>query len=355
MKLRYLAAAFMIISSLMAYGEVEWLSKDYDFGIFKESDGKVTGKVSFVNRGPEATFISRVRPSCGCTGASYTDSMVQPGDTATITFTYNPQGRPGHFDKNVKVYLGEGNDLTVIRIRGTVIGSSATLQSYYPVECGPLRLDNSVVPVGEIKKGRSRHLFMNVYNQGDKSLKPEFKTGSPALVAEINPAEIAPGETATITFFLKTDAEMPGGPFEIPVNIYPEGEKGPKSKVTVNGVIIPDTSTIPIEKLENAPQAFLFPEFVDLGEIKGKSEEKFEFSVLNEGKEPLLVENVYPKSGGIVIKRSPSKVKGGGKGIVKGTVRMSELPDGPFRLKVEVLTTDPLHPVRTCDIVGEKK
>ncbi len=352
---RFIILLSLLSAFLAVHGEVKWLATDYDFGIFKEEDGKVTGKVSFVNLGPEATFISRVRPSCGCTGASYTQAMVNPGDTASVSFTYNPQGRPGPFDKTVKVYLGRENDLTVIRIHGTVIGSASTLNTYYPVECGPLRLDSSVLPVGDLKQGRSRHLFMNVYNQGDSPLRPVWKSSSNALTAELNPPEINPGETATFTFLIKADGELPGGPFELPLQILPEGEGGDGATVTVNGIIVPDASSMPLEKIENAPQAFLLPEFIDLGEVKAGKDPEFEFYVLNEGKEKLDVDRVYPRSGGLVIKRTPSGIKGGGKGVVKGSVRLSELPDGPFRLKVEVQTNDPFHPLRTCDVVGIKK
>ena len=355
MKIRLLTALCLTLAGATARGEVEWLAKVYDFGVFKEADGKVTGEVSFVNHGPEATFISRVRPSCGCTGVRYNDEMVQPGDTATISFTYNPQGRPGHFDKTVKVYLGKENDLTVVRIKGTVIGTESTLLNYYPEECGALRLDNDVLPVGDIKKGRSRHLFMNVYNQGDNVLSPEWTVGSSAVEVEMNPHEIKPGETATFTIVVKADGELSGGPFEIPVKIFPEGKGGKSIEVKVSGVVVPDASSMTLQQLETAPQAFLLPEFVDLGELNGKSEAPFEFTVANEGKDALSVEKVYSRSAALAITRSPSKIKGEEKGIVKGVVRLSELSEGPFRLKVEVQTNDPLHPLRTCDIVGIKK
>lgn len=352
--LRFFLPLLGLLTMTSVKAEVEWLAKDYNFGSFKEANGNVTGSVRLVNHGPEATFINRVRPSCGCTGASYPHTMIEPGDTATISFTYNPQGRPGPFDKTVKVYMGENNDLTIIRITGTVIGAPTTLKSNFPIECGPLRLENTIVPAGEIKRGQSRHLFLNVYNQGENTINPLWSSPSKALTVELTPGEIAPGEIGTFSFYLRTAEEPQDGPHDYAVPISANGKDSEEVTVTVTSVIVPDTRSIPIEKLENAPQAFLLPEFVDLGEEVGNKDVEFEFSVLNEGKSPLTVERVFCRQEGIDIIRVPKVVKEDDKGLIKGKLRSSKLPQGPFRLKVEVLTDDPLHPIRTCNIVGIK-
>lgn len=344
-----------MVFSLPGMAQVEWLSKEYNFGSFKEGNGKVTGSVRLVNHGPEATFINRVRPSCGCTGASYPTAMIEPGDTATISFTYNPEGRPGPFDKTVKVYMGPDNDLTVIRITGTVIGAASTLNTYFPIECGSLRLENTLIPVGEIKHGYSRHLFLNVYNQGEDTIVPTCKNISDALGVELTPRQLPPGEIGTLTFYLQTDKEPHYGPVDYPVVISPAENSSDTVTVTVSSVIVLDTRTIPVEQLENAPQAFLLPEFVDLGESVGDENVEFEFSVLNEGKKPLEVNRVFCREKNLVITRVPSIIKEGQKGLIKGKLLSSGLPAGPFRLKVEVVTDDPLHPVRTGSVVGIKK
>lgn len=352
---RLLGAFLLLLAALPARGEVEWLAKEYNFGVIREADGKVTGSVKLVNHGPDATYISRVRPSCGCTGASYTHNVIEPGDSATVSFTYNPQGRPGPFDKTVKVYMGPANELTVIRISGTVIASEATLDSQFPKVCGPMRFDKTEVGAGELKKGQGRHFFINVYNQGDKTIKPEWKSKDKALEVSLKPDKLAPGETATLTFYLKTDLAKEYGPFEYPVEIWPEGKGKEETTLTLSGVIVPDISKIPIEELENAPQAFLLPEFVEVGEEIADKNVEFEFEVLNDGKTPLKVERVYSRQKGVAFHEVPSEVKPGEKGRVKGIVEASQIAEGPFRLKVEVLTNDPVHPVRECGIVGIKK
>lgn len=347
-----LAVLCAVFAVMPCAAEIEWLAKEYNFGPFKEANGSVTGSVKFVNKGPEATFISRVRPSCGCTGASYTTSMIEPGDTATVTFTYNPLGRPGAFDKTVKVYVGEENELTTIRITGTVIGAAATLDTNYPVVAGPVRSENTLVPAGELKRGSSRHLFLNIYNQSDKPVTPLWESHNKALQVALVPTTVPPGDVATFSLYIRTMDEPKNGPFEYPVTIYPDGAESEPFTVRVTGAIVPDTRTLSPEQMKNAPQAFILPEFVDFGEVENVGEMAFEFSILNDGKTDLFVDRVYSREEGVRINRIPSKVKPGKAEPVKGKLLLSKIPQGPFRLKVEIVTDDPLHPVRTCNLVG---
>lgn len=78
-------------------------------------------------------MITGARPSCGCTGVAYPDDPIAPGDTVKFSFTYNPLGRPGRFEKSIRVYIGDF-DTATIRIRGNVLGTPESLSTLYPVE-----------------------------------------------------------------------------------------------------------------------------------------------------------------------------------------------------------------------------
>ena len=55
------------------------------------------------------------------------------------------------------------------------------------------------------------------------------------------------------------------------------------------------------------------------------------------------------------IDRRPKKVKAGRQSTVEGKLDIDGIPVGPFRIKVDVVTDDPLHPVRTANLVGDRK
>lgn len=340
-------------TSVAAWAKIEWLEKEYNFGTFKEADGPVTGSVRFVNKGPETTFISRVRPSCGCTAASYPHEMIEPGDTAEVTFTYNPVGRPGRFDKAVRVYIGADNELTSVRIKGTVIGDSSTLESVFPIQSGSIRLDYAKILAGEIKRGEARNLFVNVYNQGSDSIRPTWSDVAPSLKVDLTPTTIPPGEIATFSFYLDTTKEKNNGPLEYNVKI--SDGLGSEQAVEVKAIIVPDTRTMSVDEIDNGPRAYLLPEFIDFGDVENQGLIDFEFNILNDGNSKMKVDRVYSTNELVSITDCPKKIKKGKKGTVKGKLNVAGLQPGPFRIRVEVITNDALHPIRTANLVGLKK
>ena len=72
-----------------------------------------------------------MRASCGCTSPSYTKQPVAPGETGTVTVTFNPAGRPGRFTKTLMVDLAgdDGTERKTLTINGVVIGSESTLMT----------------------------------------------------------------------------------------------------------------------------------------------------------------------------------------------------------------------------------
>ena len=341
--------------SLTLNAKIEWLGKNYNYGAIKEADGPRKGSVSFVNVGEEPVFISNARPGCGCTDVDYPKDMIQPGDTATISFVFNPKGRPGAFEKNVRVYIGKDNELHTIKLSGTVIGSPTTLGFAYPHEAGPLRLETLKTMAGEMKKGSSRHLFVNAYNQGTDTITPSWKCDHKAVTVELTPRSIPPGDVATFGFYLVTSEEERMGPLEYGIEIISDGhDRGNGgADMTVNAVIVPDTRNMTAEDVENGPRAYLLPEFIDLGEIDKKTTQDFSFEILNDGKSVLNVKRVYCSNEGVEIMKRPAEIKPRKKGRVKGRIDFKEMPQGAFRILVEVMTNDALHPIRTANLVGE--
>lgn len=353
--MRAILASAALAAVLSGGAEIKWLSKDYHFGTFKEASGPVTGSVKFVNLGPDATFISRVRPSCGCTGASYPTHMIEPGDTAEISFTYNPIGRPGRFNKTVRVYVGEDNELTTCRISGTVIGDTATLAAVFPASAGPLLMENPTLVAGDMKRGTTRHIYLNVYNQGADTISPTWKTPGEMIEVDMAPRRLPPGEIGTLSFTVISGKEKRNGPVEYTVMLDPDGDGPTEPKaVKVNAIIMANTDNMTVEEIEAGPRAYLVPEFVDFGDVDGSKPLDFEFGILNDGKSVMNVERVYSTESAVAVTKHPEKVKPGKTATVKGKLDPAALQTGPFRINVQVMTNDPLHPVRTASLVGMK-
>lgn len=189
--------------SALAASSLRWIEQDYDFGLMQEVAGRKTGFARFVNEGPDSTWIDYVRPSCGCTDADFTKGVIAPGDTAIVSFTYNPVGRPGIFEKTVKVYVGPDKKRHVIKIRGTVLGSNETLSALYPVDCSPLRLSTRLIDLGKVNVGTGRHVFVTMVNASTDSITPAWQPQE-GMSIDVTPKTLGPGDIATMGIYLNS-------------------------------------------------------------------------------------------------------------------------------------------------------
>ncbi|RMD51522.1 DUF1573 domain-containing protein [Candidatus Parcubacteria bacterium] len=62
---------------------------EFDFGLVKQSGGIVQHKFPFTYNGDQPVNITLVT-SCGCTSAGIDKNTLYPGDSATITISFNP-------------------------------------------------------------------------------------------------------------------------------------------------------------------------------------------------------------------------------------------------------------------------
>lgn len=102
---------------------IQFAELTHDFGTVHEKNGPVSHTFKFTNTGNAPLVIISAKTSCGCTKPSFPKQPIQPGASSEITVTYNPDGRPGEFDKSVTVRTNvKGRDRKVaLRLLGTVI------------------------------------------------------------------------------------------------------------------------------------------------------------------------------------------------------------------------------------------
>ena len=321
---------------------IRWLEFDYDFGLMKEEAGPKTGVSRFVNEGEVPVTIVSVRPSCGCTSAVYTEDPVAPGDTATISYTYDPTRRPGKFEKSVKVRLDNGARYS-IGISGNVLGTPESLTQLYPVEAGKLRLNRGRVDFGDIQSGTTRSSFVSAYNLSPDSIAPSAKSASDALAVTRDSGRIGPGDIATFGVYFDAAKHGRLGPVEIPVEIYAE-EGDPQqgeATVTVTATVLPAPFHLTPERERKAPMMFVEPDPVDLGGIARGADPEFEITVTHRGKDRLEIGAVYDKAGRVEVLSLPKPLKGGKSGRIKCRLKSGLMPGGPFRIPLTILSNDP--------------
>jgi len=102
---------------------VTWKEDTHNFGDI-EKGKPVSHDFSFKNTTKQTILITNVKASCGCTATNYTKTPIKPGETATVTATYNA-ANPGSFSKNVTVTTNDSDVNKILTIKGKVFDASA--------------------------------------------------------------------------------------------------------------------------------------------------------------------------------------------------------------------------------------
>lgn len=348
MQVRFLSLFLItLVGCCCASASVRWLEEVHDFGAFSEDLGKQTAVYRFVNEGPEAVAIVSARANCGCTQPKYSPQPVAVGDTAAISVSYNPLGRPGRFQKYIRVQLSDNSEAVNLTIKGVVIANASSLGSSFPVEMGPLRLRRGAVAVGSMKKQTTRTSALEWYNSSRDTLRPKVQSSVPYITAGFAPDPLGPGEQGSLTVFLRGDQCPLYGLIDTELRIWPDSTRADSYTLPVTAVINEDFSYLSADQLREAPVAELSS---SLCQFQGTESAKT-LKLTNQGKSPLLIRRVYTADRGVAVECSASELQPGKSADI--TVRLTGADTRPFAAKISVITNDPVHAVQAIRAVAE--
>lgn len=94
----------------------------HDFGDVKEGEEAMVNFV-FTNSGKKSLIISDVVGSCSCTVSSWPKEPILPGEKATITASYDTEGKSGSFNKSLTITSNASEETKRIFIKGNVISN----------------------------------------------------------------------------------------------------------------------------------------------------------------------------------------------------------------------------------------
>lgn len=356
MKMKNVICAVMslyVTITAFAGADVTWLETSHDFGSFLEDDGLRSCRFRFVNSGDEPLVIVSARASCGCTTPQFSRAGIAPGDTSSVTVTYDPTGRPGRFSKRVTIESNAVSSPTSkLLIEGTVIGSEATVANRYPYDMGALKATSSTVMFGNVKKGRLKTLFLNAYNRSMEDVSPQIVSKPEYVDVAFSPEVVPPGERLSFICYLRSDKCPEYGLNTDSVTVTTDGENLFPVYFTVN--VEEDFSKLDKKAMENAPVAALSTEKVDFVRLErgGKTCHK-QVSLTNEGRDRLEVRRVYCTDSGVSVEIDSVSLKRGKAAQIKIKAEPSEIVGEILDARVIVITNDPENPVRTIRVVGE--
>lgn len=117
---------FMAVVGLSAADKpkagIQFEETEHDFGTIHASNGRVTATYPFTNTGDAPlVIISVTNGGCGCTTPDYPKAPIMPGETGVITIKFDPTGRRGEFNREVKVKTNSSSRRNSLKFSGTII------------------------------------------------------------------------------------------------------------------------------------------------------------------------------------------------------------------------------------------
>lgn len=127
---RLLITLFVMLSAFVGFNsiadnggaEITFESTKHDFGNIKAGGGEVTATYKFKNTGDKPlVIISVTNGGCGCTTPSYPKAPIAPGQTGQITIKFDPSGRRGELNREVKVKTNASKKRVGLKFSGVII------------------------------------------------------------------------------------------------------------------------------------------------------------------------------------------------------------------------------------------
>lgn len=356
---KILFSMMALMSTVATMAQVITFAKtEHDFGKIQEADGRVTTIFEFKNEGMEPLVLSNVRASCGCTTPKWTKEPIEPGQSGEITVTYNPNGRPGRFQKTITVTSNaKENSTAKLYIKGEVIPKPATPVNTYNVKMGELSLKSRNLSLGTVKKEEIVVKEIEYANQTDHDItvdlllsdKDYYLDGQATLLT------IKPKESGVFKFSFNAAQCKLYGPVNMTAYVVVNGKKliQDEYKLEITANVVEDFSAMTVEQRQAAPIAELSANTIDLGKIPAGKSVKKSIILSNAGQNQLLVRRVHTPAEMITLE-APKAIKSGKKGEIKVTVNTvvagKQLDKKEYKQNIIVITNDPQQPTKMITV-----
>lgn len=346
MKKLFLFVSLMIsgaaVYAQFAQTKMQLSVTEHNFGTFKEEAGRQTFDFIVTNTGTDPLVIQNVVASCGCTTPEWTKQPIAAGAQGKITAIYDPQGRPGPFNKTLSVYSNSKPEVVVLVIKGEVIAREKTVEQLYIFPVGAIRFESNHLAFTNVKKTEKKIRVMKIINTSAEPVKIEFLSLPAHLVLKANPETLKPGQKGLVEGTYDATKNQGWGNVSDMVKISLNGVPQENVYYYVSANLVEDFSSLSKQDLENAPSFKLASNTFDLGKIKGSTQNEVEFKFTNAGKSDLLIRHIRATCGCTAIQQGNQGVgiKPGGSGSIKATFSSGGYK-GKTSKAVYVYTNDP--------------
>lgn len=334
--------------------QIAFAEKSHDFGKVQEENGPVQHTFEFTNTGEVPVRILGVKASCGCTTPDWSKEEIAPGQKGVVVAQYDPNNRPGVFNKTLTVNLSAEPNVVILNIKGTVKPRPRTAEDDFPTEMGALRVKFRGFNMGKVTTEGPVNKAFEVYNQGDAPLIFSNEVEAPEFIQlSFSPQEIpakSRGELV-ITYDVKAVNELGWVSNNLVLHTNEEGELARKNfsvMATIEEYFPPMTE----EELAQAPRLQLDKTLHDFGSTKEGNMVETEFVITNTGKSELNIRKTKANCGCTVSTPEKDMLQPGESSKIKVTFNTTGRQGNQYKT-VTIFSNDPTAPTQTITIKGK--
>ncbi len=338
--------------------EISWEKTSHSFGVFKEEAGLQTAVFEFTNIGEEPLVLNNVKASCGCTATEYSKEPIAKGQKGFVKASYNPQNRPGKFNKSITVTTNCEKPTYILTISGEVIPREKGVEDFYPKAFNDLRLKSSHLAFNEVLNTKTKTDTIGVVNMSDKPMKVTFRNVPKHLKIWVEPETLAAkkanekmGQQGKIYVTYDASKKEDWGFLQDRITVVVNDSVNNKNRITISATVVEDFSHLTAEELANAPKIVFEQTEFNFGTIKQGEKATYEYKFKNEGKSDLIIRKWKATCGCTVPAPAKTVIKPGEESFIKATFNSSG-KKGRQSKPITITTNDPKNSTIVLKIIG---
>lgn len=323
----------------------------HDFGLVEEKRGPVSHHFYFRNNGAVPITVGSVETSCGCTVTEWTADPVDPGKEGQIKAVFDPEGRPGYFNKTITVIFSPDSTPVNLQIRGQVSENVKVVNTLLEHEDGQLKTRSAGFNLGKVFINQDpvfRHFIL--FNSGDSDLLIT-DTQAPAHLQVNAPSKIKPGNAESVSIKFNPKKFKKFGLHTDQLVLQTNDPINPEKHFSVYATIEEFFPVMSPSELEQAPRLTLSASEIKFPGMQQSSVLERELIYRNTGKKPLLIRSVIPNCSCLTAQTESDSLAPG----ASARMKIKFTPSGRSGRQIKsimIYSNDPQHPVQKVTLNG---
>lgn len=346
----YIVMLFLALSAT-AQPTIDFAETKFDFGEFPERQSMAKHNFMFVNNGNQPLIITNVKSTCGCTSPKYTKEPIAAGDTGYIYVTYFATGRPGKFNRAIKVASNASESVKTVYITGNVIRESveeSVKQDIAPPKS--VLLKSTHFNLGNITKGGSKTVSIPITNILSSRSHIMVIPNKPYIKGMA--MDIEPNKEGSIYITYNSAEADNWGVEDGNITLLVKNAEVDTINLTYYANTVEDFSSLTSTERANAPKINFKQRAIN---VKGISKIVPTFATLtvgNGGKSPLVIHKISSPSKAITLSASSKTIVAGAGANFKIAIDPTKAKSNIINDYVVIICNDPNNPVQRVQITA---